>query len=135
MISHLLDTCAFLDLITEKWKNPEAINVFKSSRNPGLLSISIWEIARRQRKGSLTLPCKPDGLLLFAQEVCEHYRIQIVDLDPQTCWKAEQLPVHHEDPFDRMILAAATLSKCPVFTCDRRFGEYPVRVLWHRDPF
>lgn len=134
MISHLLDTCAFLDLMAEKWKNPEAINAFKSSQNPALLSLSIWEIARKQRKGRLTLPCKPEDLLSFAQEVCQYYRIELVDTDAETCWLAEQLPPHHEDPFDRMILAKASLENCPIFTCDRRFSDYPARILWHRDP-
>ena len=39
------------------------------------------------------------------------------------------LPAHHEDPFDRMILALASQWKVPVFTTDRRFEKYPVEVI------
>jgi len=134
MISHLLDTCAFIDLILEKWNNPEAVRAFQSSRNPALLSVSIWEIARKQRKGRIKLPCRAENLLHFANEVCDYYRIELVDLDAETCWRSEQLPPHHEDPFDRMILARASAQNCPVFTCDRCFNAYDVQVLWHRDP-
>lgn len=134
MISHLLDTCAFLDLIAERWKNRDAIHAFRASKNPALLSVSLWEIARKLRKGRLELPCSQKELLTFCQEVCEHFRIEIIPLDAETCCEAERLPALHEDPFDRMILARATLSNCPVFTSDRKFETYPVHIIWHRQP-
>lgn len=134
MISHLLDTCAFLDLVTNQWRNPEAIQTFKTSQRPAILSVSVWELAGKIRKGRLVLPCDPGGLLDFIYQVCAHYQLTIVDLDAETCWHAENLPSFHEDPFDRMILSKASLSNCPVFTSDRQFEHYPVRIFWHRTP-
>ena len=39
------------------------------------------------------------------------------------------LPWHHKDPFDRMIIAQALVEDLPVVTSDRRFSEYGVEVL------
>lgn len=134
LISHLLDTCAFLDLLTERWERGVAYDQFQDARAPVLLSISVWEMARKLKKGKLDLPCDGSELLAFVQEVCTRFRIELLPLSPEVCWHAENLPDIHPDPFDRMILAQAYLAKCPVITCDQKFQGYPVKILWHRNP-
>ncbi|HUP01964.1 MAG TPA: type II toxin-antitoxin system VapC family toxin [Gemmatimonadota bacterium] len=41
-----------------------------------------------------------------------------------------ELPVHHRDPFDRMLIAQAGVEGLTVVTHDRRFEPYRVPVLW-----
>ena len=40
-----------------------------------------------------------------------------------------QLPPHHRDPFDRMLIAQAQLERLPILTADPRFSAYEVEVL------
>jgi PIN domain nuclease of toxin-antitoxin system len=42
----------------------------------------------------------------------------------------EQLPAHHKDPFDRIIIAQAIIEGMTIVTIDHLFVDYPVRVVW-----
>jgi len=129
LISHVLDTCALLDLASGRWTDPEARKELIQASRPVLLAVSVWEIARKLRVGKLTLPCAQSGVLHFVQSVCDRHQIDIEILDAELCHAAELLPAVHEDPFDRMIIGLAHQNACPVFTTDGRFSSYPVRVI------
>ncbi|NBB80181.1 MAG: PIN domain-containing protein [Verrucomicrobia bacterium] len=129
MISHVLDTCALLDLTAERWSDQAARMALERSERPVLLCVSIWEISRKFRLGKLSLPCELSGIYEFMLKVCQHHQIEILMLDGDLCHRAELLPPHHEDPFDRMIIALASKWDAPVFTTDRRFEDYPVNVI------
>ena len=129
VISHVLDTCALLDLAAGRWTNRVARRELAAARRPVILSVAVWEIARKFRLGKLQLPCEQAGILDFVGEICLRHQIVLESLTPQICHAAELLPPHHEDPFDRMVLAMAIQAQCPVFTTDKRFRDYPVRVI------
>lgn len=129
MITHVLDTCALLDLTTDRWSNPTARSELEQAEAPVLLAVSVWEMSRKYRLGKLDLPCELSGVYEFVLNVCQHHQIQMQPLDGEICMLAELLPPQHEDPFDRMILALAHKWKAPVFTTDRRFESYPVEVI------
>lgn len=42
----------------------------------------------------------------------------------------EQLPMPHNDPFDRLLIAQATIEEAVLVSKDQVFSAYPVRVLW-----
>jgi PIN domain nuclease of toxin-antitoxin system len=44
--------------------------------------------------------------------------------------KVYDLPSHHADPFDRLIIAQALVEKMTVLTSDRIFEKYPIDVVW-----
>ncbi len=132
MISHVLDTCAVLDLAAGRWTAPKARAALASARHPVVLAVTVWEIARKLRLGKLALPCGQSGVLAFVQAVCSRHVLHLEPLAPETCEGAELLPPIHEDPFDRMILARAFAANCPVFTTDERFACYPVQVIRQR---
>lgn len=131
-IDYLLDTCAFLDLLTTRWTHRQAIEAFKSCRTAALLSVSAWEIARKMQLGKLTMPCETAALSTFIKEACLHYHIQQVDLSFEWAVNAELLPLHHRDPFDRMILACAQSTHATLITSDRSLVQYPLQILNHR---
>ena len=129
MISHVLDTCALLDLAAGRWTDRVARRELTAAKRPVVLSVAVWEIARNFRVGKLQLPCGQAGVLDFVRGICLRHQIVLESLTPEICHAAELLPPHHEDPFDRMTIALAFHAQCPVFTRDRRFRDYPVRVL------
>lgn len=128
----VLDTCALLDLVSERWNQENVKDSFLDSPNPALLSISVWEISRKFRIEKLRLPCEQHEILSFVRQVCEHFSISIQPVSEVICSEAECFPLYHRDPFDRMILATAKLANCPVVTTDRVFQQYGVSVLEHR---
>ena len=130
--SHLLDTCALLDLAAGRWTDQSARADLRDADHPVVLSVSVWEIARKLRLGKLTLPCRQDGVLEFVQAVCARHTLHLAPVTPEICHAAELLPPHHEDPFDRMIIAAALLARAPVFTTDPKFAAYAASVVRHR---
>ncbi len=132
MISHVLDTCAFLDLAAERWSNEIARRELECAKNPVLLAASVWEISRKLRLGKLKLSCELPEVYELVLKICQHHQIEIHNLDGDLCHRAELLPPHHEDPFDRMIIALAEKWAAPIFTTDRRFESYPVEVIRQR---
>ena len=50
-------------------------------------------------------------------------------LSNEAMFRAGELPEHHKDPADRMIIASALIEDLAVVTTDRRFREYGVRVI------
>jgi PIN domain nuclease of toxin-antitoxin system len=44
--------------------------------------------------------------------------------------KANDLDLHHNDPFDRLIIAQALVENLTVLTPDQLFGKYPIEVVW-----
>ena len=54
---------------------------------------------------------------------------RILPIELRHALHVAQLPPHHRDPFDRMLVAQALIERMPVFTADRRFTAYGVEVL------
>jgi PIN domain nuclease of toxin-antitoxin system len=132
VISHVLDTCAVLDLASGRWTDPQARAALSAAPDPVVLCVSVWELARKLRLGKIKLPCRQEGVAAFVGKVAARHKLRLVPLDAETCGDAEMLPSHHEDPFDRMIIALAVRAGCAVFTTDRRFDDYPVEVIRQR---
>jgi len=84
---------------------------------------SVWEIAIKRSLGKVTLP---DGWSAVLRQLG-------FDPMPVTAIHAaavERLPWHHRDPFDRLLVAQASVEHCALVTADHRLAEYPVETLW-----
>lgn len=84
---------------------------------------TIWELSIKQAAGRLE---PPEDLVvgvaaLGFDEVPVEYRHAVA---------AAQLPLHHRDPFDRMLVAQAVVEGLTLVTRDRRIRRYDVPVLW-----
>jgi PIN domain nuclease of toxin-antitoxin system len=44
--------------------------------------------------------------------------------------RVESLPMHHRDPFDRLLIAQSIEEGWPIVTADPLFARYPVEVIW-----
>lgn len=61
--------------------------------------------------------------------MCEWHRLSLLPLSGEVMIRAGELPYHHRDPADRIIIAAALESDLVVVTADRRFPEYGVTTI------
>jgi PIN domain nuclease of toxin-antitoxin system len=121
----LLDTHAMLWWVSGEGLDPEAARVIAEPSNLALVSaVSLWEVSIKQALGKLDLTVSLDGLLDAVA----------ADFDPLAVdWRhgllAGQLPPHHRDPFDRLLLAQAMAEGLTVVTRDRAFEPYGVPLL------
>jgi PIN domain nuclease of toxin-antitoxin system len=51
-------------------------------------------------------------------------------VEPIHAWKVCELPPHHRDPFDRLLIAQALVERVPIITTDHRFNDYAVDPRW-----
>lgn len=55
--------------------------------------------------------------------------VRVLPLGPSHGLKVAELPLHHRDPFDRLLIAQAIVDKFTILTADRRFSMYDVDVV------
>jgi len=90
-----------------------------------LSAASVIEIAIKNAIGKLDMSEDETNRAL------RDLRITLLPLEPRHAFAMFSLPLHHRDPFDRMILATALAEKLPIVTSDRIFRRYPdVKVIW-----
>jgi PIN domain nuclease of toxin-antitoxin system len=56
--------------------------------------------------------------------------IQILDINVSHAAKIINLPFHHRDPFDRLLIAQALTEEIPIISSDEVFDDYGVTRLW-----
>ena len=124
----LLDTQAWLWMQASPEKlSPEALDLVGDSRHELFLSaVSSWEISIKYALGKLSLPAKPGELVpsLMAETA-----VTSLPILHSHALHVGELPSHHRDPFDRMLIAQAQVERLPILTADPRFSAYEVEVL------
>ena len=82
-----------------------------------------WEIAIKHALGRLTFPvARLPAILIEA-------RMSPLAISVEHSLAAGSLPPHHEDPFDRMLIAQARYEGLTIASVDRMFGRYAVAIL------
>ncbi|HEV7672410.1 MAG TPA: type II toxin-antitoxin system VapC family toxin [Thermoanaerobaculia bacterium] len=119
----LLDTHVFL------WWQSESVRIKPETRQSILeaelvfvSAASVWEAAIKSSIGKLRLPAP----------VHEGFGNSGFEMLPVTFSHAAgvaDLPFHHRDPFDRLLIAQARAESLVLVTRDREFEDYPVEIL------
>lgn len=125
----LLDTCALLWLLGDNLKlsGPAKAALLDPDNQRWLSPISLLEIAIKVRLGKLPLP-KPYSVLFPAELVRND--IHLLPLDPEHIEPLAILPLHHRDPFDRVIAATALVEGLCLVSADATFDRYGLTRLW-----
>ena len=125
----LVDTHAMLWWLRDDERlSRRAYAVLGDGDNELLWSIaSSWEIAVKLRAGKLELGRPLERL--YADLVSEQ-GVAVLPIGHEHCARVAVLPLHHRDPFDRMLVAQAQLERVPVLTADPKLGAYDVELVW-----
>ena len=126
---HLLDTHTLLwYTLADPQLSATAKSLILDPSHEILISpASYWEIAIKIRIGKLTLNQPYDDFI----DVClNQYGFVILPVEPKHTTILTTLPLHHRDPFDRLIIAQAMVEDIAVISNDDAFDDYPVRRLW-----
>jgi PIN domain nuclease of toxin-antitoxin system len=125
----LLDTHAFLWLITgDERLSKTSRKTFLNTENRLYFSIvSLWEMCIKKSLDKISLKNK---WLDIIQEEMKANSIQWLPVDVSHCVKVIELPFHHRDPFDRMLIAQAMTEDLSILSRDNRFSAYDIKCIW-----
>jgi PIN domain nuclease of toxin-antitoxin system len=104
------------------------LNILEDAETTLLLSaISSWEIAVKWELGKLELPEPPER---FVPDRMQRNGIEGLAVLHTHALGVANLPRHHRDPFDRMLIAQALAEDIPLLTGDDAIRAYDVEVMW-----
>jgi PIN domain nuclease of toxin-antitoxin system len=124
----ILDTQAFLwALAWDARMSRHARDTFAGPTGLWLSIASVWEILIKVQSGKLNLP-RPAGPYVL-KKLAEN-GIEMLPISVDHLLALERLPMHHRDPFDRMLISQSVRENVPIITSDLMFKRYPIEVIW-----
>ena len=124
----LIDTCVFLWMrMAPDRLAPDVRKMLVDRTNDVLFSaVSSWEIGIKFSIGRLDLPEPP---AVFVPARIASSGLTPVAVEHSHALGVASLPMHHRDPFDRLLIAQATEMQVPIVTDDRNFDLYEIEVI------
>ncbi len=120
----LIDTHIFLWMLScpEKFNEKRRYQVESRANEIVLSSMSIAELMIKHSIGKINIQFDP-------VKMAEKTGIEIMDFSGADALFLGSMPLHHKDPFDRMIIAQSLANGLPVMTDDPKFLEYECKVI------
>ena len=126
----ILDTCALLWLAADQKKlSPKAKKAIEHNADSLFVSaITAFELAVKCRNGKLKLPLPT---LDWYIQALDFHGIKELPVTGTIAVHAVQLPLLHNDPCDRMIIATAQMHTMKILTCDELIAQYKnIDLVW-----
>lgn len=125
----LLDTHT---LLWQYWGNSQqshtAQQILGDPSNTIHVSVaSLWEITIKFSQGKLEIQ---NPITVFFQDAVEGSDFRILPVERFHLITLATLPLHHRDPFDRLLIAQSISEKMPIISADAAFDAYPVTRIW-----
>ncbi len=126
---YLLDTHTFL------WWNMDdaqlsslAKDLIADGSNEIYVSaVTAWEIAIKTARGRLSLPEEPTRYIPNRMNL---YGFLALPVQISHAVQVYTLPMHHANPFDRLLVAQSQIESMPLITLDADIRKYDVEVVW-----
>jgi len=121
----LLDTHAALWWLSDDARfGTNAAELISSTSSQVLLSaVAVWEVAIKRSLGKLEAPPGFSATLLAAGAQALPITVDHADAVAGLAW-------HHRDPFDRLLIAQATIEQAVLVSDDRALRPYGVPLVW-----
>jgi PIN domain nuclease of toxin-antitoxin system len=121
----LVDTHALLWWLTDDPELPTTARdaISDPDNEPFVSTVSVWEIAIKRSLGKIHAP---DDL----PERISDDGFTWLPISAKHAWHVRGLPMHHRDPFDRLLVAQALVERLPVISRDTVLDRYGVEVRW-----
>ena len=120
----LLDTHAVLWWLTAdaRLSAPARQAIRRAGAHAGVSVASIWEASIKRAAGKLEGPELLDAVTAAG--------LPLLRIDEHHAKLAGELPLHHRDPFDRMLVAQAMIESLALVTSDTDISRYGVPIVW-----
>jgi len=124
----LIDTQIFLWLFGFANRiSPDVENLLKSGKHEIFLSAAgVWEIAIKYGNGKLQLPDKPE---IYIADRMKRANFKRLEITYEHALAVANLPQFHKDPFDRLLVAQATIENLTLLSSDSILAQYNVKFI------
>lgn len=124
----LLDTQVWLWMLAAPERLSRSSHALVVSVDNELLlsAASAWEIAIKHGLGKVRLPEEPLG---YVARMMAHTGVTPLPVYHRHALQVATLPLHHRDPFDRLLVAQAQLEALPILTADKLLRRYDIEVM------
>jgi|SRR6185369_4623662 PIN domain nuclease of toxin-antitoxin system len=125
----LIDSHALIWYVDQHQQlSPASHAAISDPSNDLLLSAgSIWEIAIKIGLGKLVLT---QPFSLWMSQALDDLGITVLPITVENADAQASLPKHHNDPFDRLIVAQALIEKVSIVSADARMDAYGITRIW-----
>ena len=125
----LIDTHVFIWWTSDPQKLSSRVrDLLLDTNTEAILSIaSIWEMQIKLSLGKLTLAT---ALPKLVEDELERNQIELLPIELAHIYALSDLPSHHKDPFDRLLIAQAINDGLAIASIDEKFDGYDVERLW-----
>jgi PIN domain nuclease of toxin-antitoxin system len=125
----LLDTHTFIWYVTDNPRLSAHVKLLiEDENNEKLVSIaSIWEMAIKHSIGRLNFSLP---FMEFVGQQLTVSNIGLLEINLQHIEVVASLPLHHRDPFDRLIIAQSMAEQIPILSVDAIFDAYAIARVW-----
>lgn len=125
----LFDTHSFIWWVDEPSKLSRAAWAALEDENNRLFvsDVSLWEMQIKVQLGKMKLKLSLEDLIESQRRDNE---VEILQITTEHILALNNLPFHHKDPFDRLLIAQSIVENFTIVTADPEFSTYPARLLW-----
>ena len=125
----LLDTHAFLWFINDSPELPRSVkDLLEDDASDLYLSVaSVWEMAIKSSPGKLQLP---GPIAVFIPAQLQLNNLNLMPIEVAHLGLIETFPLHHKDPFDRLLAAQSLTENIPIVSIDAALDPYGVQRIW-----
>jgi PIN domain nuclease of toxin-antitoxin system len=126
---YLLDTHVFKWLDNESSKISSRAHALMADRNNQLVLslVSVWEIQIKVQLGKMNLRTQLSAVVEDQQRINQ---IELLPVSLEHILFLDNLPLHHRDPFDRILVAQAVSEGLTLITRDSHIEQYNVKIEW-----
>ena len=125
----LLDTHTFIWWMSDSPSLSQTARDFiqRDEHEIFLSAATVWELAIKASKGRIVLP---DALENFVSNALTYYHFSVLPIQFDHAYRVMALPNHHNDPFDRVLIAQCQCEDMVLLSADPILPNYGVRVIW-----
>jgi PIN domain nuclease of toxin-antitoxin system len=125
----LVDTHTFIwDLLGDPRSSRRAKEILSSDTDELVFSlVSLWEVAIKIKTGKFH---DLGSSVSYMRDEMMEYGMELLPIRYEHILQLESLPLHHGDPFDRLLIAQAISDSLPIVTSDEKFKAYDVKLIW-----
>lgn len=125
----LLDTHALLwYLSSDPRLSDKAVALLEDHNTEAFVSVAtLWELVIKISLGKLELAAPFEEL--FPSQL-EENGFELLPVEIRHLQRLGELPFHHRDPFDRLLIAQAVEESLVLLSVDEAFEVYPVATVW-----
>jgi PIN domain nuclease of toxin-antitoxin system len=125
----LLDTCTLIWLVSDPQRLSRTVSETIDSEGTELFlsDATVWEICLKWQVGKIGLPTPPRT---WIEQQAALWQLAGLPIQRAHLYRVTELPEHHRDPFDRLLVAQAIDEGLTIATPDQHIRRYPVAVAW-----